>query len=74
MFAGSSRYPYIFSLLTAGCFLLFSFGYSLVRLNEQKKDLPSSVTTTNPLSSRINFEQRLIPVDVSFENWGMSPR
>ena len=46
---------------------------SLVWLNAQKKDFHSSITTTKNLSNLdLNSKQRVIVVDVRFENWGIS--
>ena len=42
-------------------------------LNAQRKDFHSSVTTTKTLSNLdLNLKQRILVVDVRFENWGIS--
>ena len=52
---------------------VFFWDCSLVQLNAQKKDFHSSVTTTKTLSNLdLNLKQRILVVDVRFENWGIS--
>ena len=53
---------------------MFSFETVLwYDLMHKKKDFHSSVTTTKNLSNLdLNSKQRVIVVDVRFENWGIS--